>query len=230
MFFLPGVPLGEERKKERNKQRKKETNKERKKKKKEERADRNKSPSTIARTGPFLLFACVETPHSDHSFRAMCTLVTEVSAGIKRAVSRRSSARSFCSLLLSFLDLVSGVDQLLVFQLCCLLEFCNVCLLFKRQVFVPLECRGKSVYSCLWWLCAACRIFFLRATPVWPWPAWWCALPFTQPTWIRNQFHLVHFGFGGGTLLFRYLWFPFAQDTPGALEALVGLGAPQRRQ
>ena len=34
-------------------------------KKKEERADRNRSLFTIARTGPFLLFACVETPHSD---------------------------------------------------------------------------------------------------------------------------------------------------------------------
>ena len=31
----------------------------------EERADRNRSRSTIAHTGLFLLFACVETPHSD---------------------------------------------------------------------------------------------------------------------------------------------------------------------
>ena len=55
---------GKERKgKERKgKERKGKERKGKERKGKEERADRNRSLSTIARTGPFLLFACVETP------------------------------------------------------------------------------------------------------------------------------------------------------------------------
>ena len=48
-----------EGKKERNK---KERNK---KERKEERADRNRSPSTIARTGPFCYSRAWKPPHSD---------------------------------------------------------------------------------------------------------------------------------------------------------------------
>ena len=143
---------------------------------------------------------------SYQTLRTVCTLVTEVCPGIKRAVSRRSSARSFCNLLLSFLDLVSGVDHLLVFPLCCLLEFCNVCLVFKRQVFAPLECRDQGGYSCLWLLCAACRIFSCNTCSALTCMVVCSAQSFTQPTTIQNQFHLFHFGFGGRTPLFCNLW------------------------
>ena len=56
---------GKERKGKERKGKERKGKEGRKEGRKEERADRNRSPSTIARTGPFLLFACVETPHSD---------------------------------------------------------------------------------------------------------------------------------------------------------------------
>ena len=61
---VPGTILSERRKKKEERRKKKEER--RKKKEEEERADRNRSPSTIARTGPFCSSRAWKPPHSDN--------------------------------------------------------------------------------------------------------------------------------------------------------------------